>query len=202
MDNSSLIKDMFLGDFLTREDIAQAFKEIDRKDFVGISNLSTAYQDRPLSIGKGQTISQPSTVAFMLEKLDPKPGNTILDIGSGSGWTTALLGYLVGDKGKVIGLERIPELVSIGKNNLSKYHLKNAVIKRAGEEVGLSKEGPYDKILVSAESDYLPIELIDQLKAGGRIVIPIQGAIEVVSKEADGSINQESYPGFIFVPLV
>jgi protein-L-isoaspartate(D-aspartate) O-methyltransferase len=202
MDNSNLIKQMLLSGFLSSERIAQAFKEIDRKDFVGTENKPATYQDRPLPIGSGQTISQPSTVAFMLEKLDPKSGNKILDIGSGSGWTTALLGYLVGPKGRVIGLERIPELVEFGRNNLAKYNLKNTAILKAKEEIGHPHEGPFDRILVSAESDYLPIELIDQLKAGGRLVLPIQGAIEVVSKEVDGSINQESYPGFVFVPLV
>lgn len=90
-----------------------AFRKVDRADFVPDSLLERADQNVPLPIGYGQTISQPSTVSFMLELLDSKPGNEILDIGSGSAWTTALLSAIAGETGSVVGLEIIPELVAL-----------------------------------------------------------------------------------------
>ena len=101
--------------------IRAAFEAVDRADFVTSGYLPEAYEDYPLPIGAGQTISQPSTVAFMLELLEPAEGQNILDIGCGSGWTTALLAHVAGGKGSVLGLERIPELVAFGGENLSKY---------------------------------------------------------------------------------
>lgn len=202
MDNSNLVKEMLLSGFLSSETIAQAFKEIDRKDFIDPENRPFAYEDRPLPIGYGQTISQPSTVAFMLEKLNPTAGDKVLDIGSGSAWTVALLSYLVGGKGSVLGIEIVPELIEFGRKNLRKYNLKNAEIKRAGNLPGARSEGPFDKILVSAASDHIPIDLLDQLKSEGTLVMPVKGTIQIVRKGIDGSINQQSYPGFIFVPLI
>lgn len=202
MGNEDLIDQMLYSGFLTDRRIAQAFRKIDRKDFVGIENELFAYQDRPLPIGRDQTISQPSTVAFMLEKLNPKAGEKVLDIGSGSGWTVALLSYLVGSRGRVLGIEIVPELVEFGRKNLQKYNFKNAEIKRAGNLPGARSEGPFDKILVSAASDHIPIDLLDQLKSEGTLVMPVKGTIQIVRKGVDGSINQQSYPGFIFVPLV
>ncbi len=129
--NKELVEHLIKRGVLKTPKIIEAFKKIDRKDFVKEEFLEEAYFDTPLPIGFGQTISQPYTVAFMLELLEPKEGDTVLDIGSGSGWTTALLAYIVGNKGKVIGVERIKELVEFGKKNLAKYKFKNAHIELA-----------------------------------------------------------------------
>lgn len=184
--------------------VYQAFVTVDRKDFVPVAERVFAYQDHALPIGHGQTISQPFTVALMIEQLQIQPGHKVLDIGSGSGWTTALLAYLVGSTGRVIGLERIPELVKMGQRNLAKYKFDWAEIKPAKEQLGLPQEQPFDRILVSAEAQTLPDELIDQLAAPGRLLLPVRDTLTLVDKDAQGHLVTETVPDFrfIFVPLI
>lgn len=187
---------------LKTPEIIEAFSFIDRKDFVPIEHQISAYKDCALPIGYGQTISQPYTVAFMLELLGPKEKDKILDVGSGSGWTTALLSKIVGEKGKVFGLERIPELVDFGKKNLLKYGFNNYKIMQAKETLGLSEEAPFDKILVSATAQDLPQDLIDQLRIGGIMVIPIKDAILKIVKLSENKTDTQKFIGFAFVPLI
>ena len=198
---------MSLGDHLKRsgvlrsETIVGAFESVNRADFVRPADKPFANRDHPMSIGHGQTISQPYTVAFMLELLSPQPGQKILDVGSGSGWTTAMLANITGEAGRVIGVERVPELVKFGSKNLAKYQFKNARIERALDSFGWPDEAPYDRILVSAEAVDIPEELIEQLKDGGTMVIPIGYSICKVIKSGK-KLDVSKYPGFIFVPLV
>lgn len=181
--------------------IQQAFQEIDRKDFVMDEYKTEAYLDAPLPILSDQTISQPSTVAFMLDLLDVEKGDKILDIGAGSGWTTALLANLTGPKGNVIGLETIPDLVKFGQKNLAKYNLKNTEIKKAKKRIGILGQ-KFDKILVSAAAEDMPKELFMQLKVGGTLVIPVENSIYKVTKIKKDKVDIKEYPGFVFVPLV
>jgi len=215
MTKEELINHLILSGVLKTPQLISAFKKIDRADFVRESLQSEAYEDFPLPIGEGQTISQPTTVAFMLELLKLEPGEKILDVGSGSGWTTALLASCVGieapkpkvksqkskEKGRVIGVEIIPELVEFGQKNLKKYPALPAEIHQAGAELGWPSEAPYDKILVSAAADKVPKELIKQLKVGGTLVIPILNSIWKIDKISDREIAQKEFPGFVFVPL-
>lgn len=198
----SLIAHLKQTGVLRTESIINAFKEIDRKDFVKEEFLSFAYEDSPLPIGGEQTISQPFTIAFILELLKPQKGEHVLDVGSGSGYTTALLSHLVGNAGKIVGVEIIPELVTLGRNNLSKYNFTNAEIKQAGDTLGIPEEAPYDKILVSASAGKIPKALIDQLKIGGVMVAPIGNDIWKIEKEASGNLEIEKHHGFAFVPLI
>lgn len=181
--------------------IAGAFAEIDRKDFVLDEYKDEAYGDYPLPIGYGQTISQPSTVAFMLELLQPRGGDRILDVGSGSGWTTALLGHIVGSAGKVYGVEIVPKLAELGLVNVKKYNMNWVEIAEAGDEAGLPSAAPFDRILVSASAKKLPEELLEQLKPEGVMVIPIGNSIFRLHKRTHGAIEQKEYSGFVFVPL-
>ncbi len=186
----------------TRKELERAFRVVDRKDFVPEKCADEAYEDYPLSIGFEQTISQPSTVAFMLGLLAVSPGQKVLDVGSGSGWTTALLAELVGKEGMVLGFEIVPGLVLLGQHNLAKYAFPQARIEKAGEELGRKKEGPFDRILISAAAEELSGRLLSQLKVGGILVAPIRDSIVKIVKHKDGSVEREKYPGFAFVPLI
>lgn len=196
------MQELIKSGVLRTPEIIAAFSTVDRADFVLQEYLSETYEDYPLPIYGGQTTSQPTTVAFMLELLAPQHGEKILDVGSGSGWTTALLAHIVGPTGNIIGVERIPELVHFGQENLAKYDLPQACILPASNLLGLPKEAPFDRILVSAASDTLPQELVAQLRNGGTMVIPIRDAIWHVIKKESGEIETIRYPGFAFVPLV
>ena len=200
-----LIQEIINLGYLKSPRIIEAFLAIDRKDFVALEYKDEAYLDIPLPIGFGQTISQPLTVAFMLELLQPKQGDKILDIGSGSGWTTALLAYLVKPKGKVIALDIIPELVEFAKKNVGKYNfVKKGIVQFlcADGKLGYEKESPYDKILVSASAFEVPQELFKQLKIGGKMVLPIEESIVLIEKTSQNDYKKQEFPGFVFVPLV
>jgi len=198
------MRDFNLSTVLRSPKVINAFEEVDRKDFVRPAYVDCAYDDTPLPIEYGQTISQPSTVAFMLELLELEEGLKVLDVGSGSGWTTALLARIVGKNGEVIGIELIPELVSFGRKNIAKYcNGSNASIFPAGKIVGYPSKAPYDRILVSAGADEVPSELIQQLKVGGILVIPVKNSLYKLVKNSSeiGGVQKEEYPGFVFVPL-
>lgn len=200
-----LTNDLMRNGYLRTDYIIEAFANIDRIEFVLPELELDADADIPLPIGYGQTISQPKTVAIMMELLDPQAGQKILDIGSGSGWTTALLGYIAGEKGKVISLERIKELYDFGRKNIRNIKkIKKEVIEfynMNGIE-GYSARAPYDRILASASSTKVPQELKDQLKIGGKLVMPINNYLHYLEKRGENDFYEESYPGFSFVSLV
>ncbi len=185
---------------LKSEVVIDAFRSIDRANFVPHESIPSAHEDHPIHIGYQQTISQPTTVAFMLELLDVQKGEHVLDIGAGSGWTTALLGHIVGNEGTVTGLERVDELVTFGTENLAKYDLPQAHIERAGTTLGKPKE-TFDRILISAAARAFPEELLMQVREGGVIVLPVRDAIWKITRiEHQPSI--EKFEGYIFVPLI
>ncbi len=208
----SLIDLLIEDGWLRTPRIIEAFRKIRRADFLGIPDNNKlknkeflAEMDEPLPIGYGQTISQPLVVAFMIEQLKPKKGDKILDIGSGSGWTTALLSYIVKPTGKVIALEIIPDLKEFGEKNISKYNFVKSKIAEfvcADGSTGYKKEAPFDNILVSASSEEISQFWKDQLKVGGRIVAPIKSSIWVFTKKTETEFKEVEYPGFSFVPLV
>lgn len=201
-DLDALIDSIIMERVLKSRNIIEAFEEVDRADFVPDMFKESAYIDVPLGIGENQTISQPTTVAFMMEHLSPQKGEKILDIGSGSGWTTAMLCHIVGEEGSVLGLERIDYLVELGKFNLARYcQNERCRIEKAGDKLGIPGK-KFDRILVSAAAYELPEELIDQLNVGGKLVIPIQNSIDVVTKTSEEEYQRESIYGFMFVPLV
>ena len=202
MQYEALINNIIARGYLKTPEIIKAFRRVDRQDFVPEENTAESYGDYPLPIGHGQTISQPSTVAFMLELLQPEEADKILDIGAGSGWTTAILAEIAGKRGFVYGTELVVELVEFGRKNLSKNGVANAEIWQADiNQLGLPDKAPFDKILVSAAAEDLPPELIDQLKIGGRMVMPILDSIWKIDKISKDDIKQERHYGFAFVPL-
>jgi len=213
---SQLVKELISSDVLKSPQIIQAFLHVDRIDFVPKSMKENAYADEPLPIGHGQTISQPWTVAFMLELLEPKQGEKILDVGSGSGWQTGLLSYIVShdhlgnklddkDCGKVIGIEIIPELAKMGINNLLAYDFIKtniAEIHCLNANAGFEQEVPFDKIIAAASGNEVPNAWKEQVKIKGRIVVPVDSHIALLVKEDEKNFSEKRFEGFAFVPFV
>ena len=186
--------------------IIEAFLANDRKKFVPAGFEDDAYVDAPLPIGEGQTISQPYTVVFMMELLDPRPGQKILDIGFGSGWTAGILAHIAGDAGRVYGLEIVPAIYEFGKKNLRDKGYRNIELLNRSGWKGLPEKSPFDRIIASAAAPAIPQALKEQLATGGRMVIPVgkqyDCSIKRVTKTGEDSFDEESYPGFAFVPFV
>lgn len=200
-----LIKKLISWKYLKTPTIIEAFKKVERKHFVLSNYEKEAHEDYPLPIGYGQTISQPLTVAFMLELLQPKRNDKILDVGSGSGWQTALLAYIVGTEGKVYAVEVIPELYEFGKRNVEKLGFKNVEFYLEDGSTGLADKEPFDKIIVAAAAPEIPKTLLKQLKKGGRLVIPIgrfTQEIVLIEKINDKEYKEKRYSNFAFVPLL
>ena len=207
-----LIKELMEEGILKTPSIIDAFEKVDRKDFVPEELKDKAYLNTPLPIGYGQTISQPLTVAFMLELLQPEKGNRVLEIGSGSGWQTALLAHIVSGEGKVFAAELIPELMAFGRKNVAKYGFikKGLPAGKAGTVEfhsfnavkGFPGKAPFDRIISAASGMELPLALKEQLKIGGRIVAPVKDAIHLLIKKSETEFEEKVYPGFAFVPLI
>lgn len=182
--------------------IDQAFDKFDRTGFMPKETRRMASVDMAVPIGYGQTISQPTTVEMMLRWLAAQPGDKVLDVGSGSGWTSALLSHIVGSKGRVYAVERIPELLRFGQINCEAAGVENVRFYQATEEYGVPRYAPYDRILVSASADKIPKELLGQLKPGGKMVIPVHSDILEISKDQQNITKIIRHPGFVFVPLI
>lgn len=204
-----LVEELKKQGYIRSEKIFKAFLEIRRKDFLHAADYQKEYLNSPIPIGYGQTNSQPQTVAVMLEVLAPEPGQKILDVGCGSGWTTALLAEIAGSAGELYGLELNPQLVQFARRNLIKHNFSESskiqIIQGNGYN-GLPDQAPFDRILVSAAAPYLPSELLRQLKPNGILVMPIGLAmssqqIHKITRD-NNSYQTEIYPGFIFVPLI
>ena len=194
----SLIKERWLKTPI----IIDAFRKIKRIDFLKKETKNLAEINEALPIGYGQTISQPLTVAFMMENLQPRAGQKILDIGSGSGWTTALLAQIAGNKGKVIAVEIVSELKEFGEKNVSKYNFKNVEFICDDGSEGYKKEAPFDRILASASAEEIPELWKEQLKIGGRIVASVKNSIWTLVKKSENDFQEIEHSGFVFVPLV
>jgi len=199
--NSALVQKLISEKTLVTPRIIDAFKTIVRQDFVLPEYQNQAYEDRPLAIGYGATISQPTTVAIMLEKLQPEPGDKILEIGTGSGYLTALLAEIAGEKGKVFSVEYVPELKGLAEFNLKKYNFGNAALFVGDGKAGLENYAPFDKIISSAAGGEMPGGWKRQLKISGRLVAPLGNDLVVLDKLSKRRFKEERYEGFIFVPL-
>lgn len=185
--------------------VLKAFAEVKREQFVLKEYKGQAYSDIALPIIEGQTISQPSTVMIMTQALEAKKGNKILEIGAGSGYQAALLGRIVGSKGRIYTTEIIHKLVEFAKENLRCKEYGNVQIIETDGSLGLGRFAPYDGIIVTAACPSVPEELISQLKVGGILVIPVGDLymqnILKIRKISSKETTTENLGSFMFVPL-
>ena len=190
--------------FLTENKIESAFRNIPRHEFVMPSELDRAYYNEPLPIMKNQTISQPIVVSRMTEWLDIKKGQKILEIGTGSGWQTAILSYLVGS-GIVYSVEFHPELVKFARENLEKLGIDNVHVILDDGSMGYPKESPYDRIIITAACTEIPLPLFDQLRENGLIIAPVGDSSQsliLLKKTSEGIIELKNQSNYVFVPLL
>lgn len=195
------------GGFIKTEKVEEAMINVDRSIFVPQKYINESYEDKPLPIGYGQTISAPSIVAYMTELLELREGDKVLEIGTGSGYQTAILSYIVKEKGLIISIERIKELSEIAYKNLEKLGLhKNVKLIVGDGSIGYENDKPYDRILITAASPKIPNFIYDQLKNGGIAVMPVGSIKEqklvVLKKDELGEITIEYNISVIFVPLI
>jgi protein-L-isoaspartate(D-aspartate) O-methyltransferase len=187
---------------ISNERVLEAFENVPRHFFMESGFIEFAYKDQAFPIGKGQTISQPYTVAFQTELLDPQKHEKVLEVGTGSGYQTAILCEM---GAKVYSIERYRELYLKAKSTLNEMGYKPYLFYGDGYK-GQPAYGPYDKILITAGAPKIPEELIKQLKVGGKMVIPLgsEGGQEmtVLEKTDENETRQHNYGSFIFVPLV
>ena len=184
--------------------ILDAFRAVPREAFVGGEHAALAYGDHPLPIAAGQTISQPYIVALMIQAAAIRGGDTVLEIGAGSGYAAAVISRIAGT---VIGIERQHELAQIARERLRRLGFDNVEIVEGDGTRGCADRAPFDAILAAASGSHVPESLIAQLAPGGRIVMPLGGPggaqeLVKVTKQEGGLLTQESLGGVRFVPLI
>ncbi len=201
-----LVQYMLASGAIKSDSVKNAFLNVKRETFMPSHLQQSAYSDEALPIGFGQTISQPSTIAAMLELLQIQEGNKVLEIGAGSAYVLALLSELTGKKGKVYGIEILPELKQRAEQTLRKCNYKNIKLKVGDGTLGWKEKAPFDRILLSAACPYVPKPLIGQLAENGRIVAPVGDKytqmMNIIKKIKGHIIKEEFLEGyFAFVPL-
>lgn len=185
-----------------RPSVTEAMRATARADYLPEGARDQARVDAPVPLGHGSTCSQPTTVRIMLEMLDVREGQRVLDVGSGSGWTTAILARLVGSGGSVLGVEIVEDLVRDAAERLRRDGLDHASVRLADPQVlGAPDAGPFDRILASAMARELPADLVGQLALDGLMVLPLRGQMVTVTLR-EGRPHVETSPGWYrFVPL-
>jgi protein-L-isoaspartate(D-aspartate) O-methyltransferase len=189
---------------ITDERILEAFRAVPREAFVSAGYAHLAYGDHPLPIEAGQTISQPYIVALMIEAAGIEPGYKVLEVGSGSGYAAAVISRIAT---QVVGIERQHDLVEVARERLQRLGYDNVTIVEGDGTRGCADEAPFDAILAAASGSHVPAPLVEQLKPGGSIVMPVgsPGAVQKLvraTKREDGTLDQSDLGGVRFVPLI
>jgi protein-L-isoaspartate(D-aspartate) O-methyltransferase len=198
-----MVEEQLVTRNIKSESVLEAMRNVPRHRFVPKNMQDSAYYDFPLSIGFGQTISQPYIVAFMTEQLEPYPGMKILEIGTGSGYQTAVLAYLGCE---VYTIELLGELAAEAKKKFADLDLSNIYSRHGNGYMGWLEEAPFDAVIVTAAPDTIPEELTKQLKDGGRMIIPVGKAHSVQSlkliTKSGGVVVESDLFQVRFVPMV
>lgn len=182
--------------------IIEAFRQIERADFIPKDLSDDAYADVPIPIGYGQTISQPTTIMIMLQNLSIRPDNRILEIGAGTGYSAALMSLMAK---QIFSVENIPELADRARQNLGRAGVKNVTVVNSDGSLGLEEESPFDRIIMTCAAPHIPEPLIEQLSEGGIMVAPVGDRNVqkmVVATKKDGVLDEKSIGNFRFVPLI
>ena len=189
---------------ISSETVIRAMEQVPRERFVPQDSRHMAYLDLPLNIGEGQTISQPYIVAMMTEAMELSGGDRVLEIGTGSGYQTAILSALT-PRGRVVTMERVPALMQQARQRLEELGYRNVEVQLAGSSLGCPSKGPYDAIIVTAAAPRLPKSLISQLAIGGRLVIPVGTLSQqelVQARRTDEGLSLRVLGPCRFVPLL
>lgn len=194
----------FTGREQFSERVMMAMQDVNRENFVPEDLLPYAFENGPLPIGYGQTISQPYIVALMTDLLDLTDDSTVLEVGTGSGYQAAILSRLAS---RVYSIERVPELAEAAQARLSELGYDNVETCCSNGYRGWQEKAPFDAIIVTAAASHIPPDLIEQLKPGGRMVIPIglpymHQELMILTKDEYGKTHTESVLGVAFVPLI
>jgi protein-L-isoaspartate(D-aspartate) O-methyltransferase len=183
--------------------VLAAMGKVPRHEFVPADRRAEAYDDRALPIGQGQTISQPYLVAFMTEAIGPRPGQRVLEVGTGSGYQAAVLAELVGE---VSTVELLPELAAAAGKRLARLGYRNVHVKAGDGYQGWPDKGPFDAVVVTCGAKEVPRPLLEQLKPGGKLIIPVgeAGAVQtlrLITKGPGGKMEVRDLLPVRFVPL-
>jgi protein-L-isoaspartate(D-aspartate) O-methyltransferase len=201
--NADLVEYLSAYGYLRSKNVIEAMQSVDRAFFVSDDMREYAYEDIPLRIAGSQTISAPHMVAMMCEAAELKEGQKVLEIGAGSGYSACVISKIT--KAKVISVERVKELVEFARKNLERANCKSVVVISGDGTLGYPEEAPYDRIIVTAGAPSPPQPLIDQLKEGGKLIIPLgsrysQDLMRITKK--GNSTQEENLGGCVFVPLI
>ncbi len=201
---NALIDHLIETGMLKTSTIIRAFRRAQRYKFTPEEYMGISNEDTPIQIAVDSTISQPSTVAVMLEELNPKSGEKVLEIGTGSGWQAAILSFCVGAKGKVVTVEIDKEVFKSAQRNINKFDVDNIAIVNDDGAEGYPKESPYDKIIFTAALPERPITVMKQLKIGGILIAPVGDypqTMVVLTKISDSKYGEKDINSFLFVQI-
>jgi len=197
-----LIRHLIQNGYLSSKEVIDAMREVPREIFVPESMKKHAYDDTPLEIGYGQTISAPHMVAIMSEALNLKRNSKVLEIGTGTGYHAAVTAKIVKD-GHVYTVERIEKLAEEARKNFEKIGIENVTVVVGDGSVGLPEYSPFDRIYATCAAPAVPPRLIEQLSEGGKMLIPVGGRIcDLILIEKRNGITEKNLGGCAFVPMI
>lgn len=205
-ERNRLIDSLTLRGYVSGKAVEAAMRRVPREEFLPADMRDEAYVDSPLPIGEGQTISAPHMVAIMVENLDLKPGQKVLEVGAGSGYHAAVCAEMIAPDGHVYTVERISSLALAAEDNLKRTGYAKWVTVILGDgSKGLQEHAPFDRVFVAAGAPHIPDPLVRQLADGGKLLVPVGGRwyqdlIRITKK--GGRTEKENLGGCVFVPLV